>query len=205
MTASEQPIFKYLQPRLETTPKFLMEQSELKCSSIEWLSRNTQPQPHGFHQQSQGQKHINQDPITSLEVLIKEYIAKNEAIVQSQAVSLRNLENQIGQLATTMSSRTQGSLLSNTEDPRRESKEHCKVISLRSGNNVDILVEVIKNGIECNSAQKPTKKGSLLQQTPHQDIDVMGQATVSAEEMQPDHTEKEVATPVATTCTNLNK
>ena len=120
------------------------------------LSKNTQPQPPGFHQQSQGQKHVNQDQITSLEVLIKEYIAKNEAIVQNQAVSLRNLENQMGQLATTMSSRTQGSLPNNTEDHRRESKEHCKVISLRSGKHVDIPVEVTKNGMEGISAQKPT-------------------------------------------------
>ena len=80
----------------------------------------------------------------------------------------------MGQLATAMSSRTQGSLPSNTEDPRRESKEHCKVISLRSGKNVDIPVEMTKNGIKCNSAQKPTQKGILLQQTPHQDIDYMG-------------------------------
>ena len=85
-----------------------------------------------------------------METLIKESIAKNEAIVQSQAVSLKNLENQIGQLATAMSSRTQGSLPSNTEDPRRESKEHCKVISLRSEKNVDTPVEVTKNGIKRN-------------------------------------------------------
>ena len=54
--------------------------------------------------------------------MIKEYISKNEAIVQSQAVSLRNLENQMGQLATAMSSMTQGSLPNNIEDLRRESK-----------------------------------------------------------------------------------
>ncbi|KAH9802215.1 hypothetical protein KPL71_001288 [Citrus sinensis] len=166
-------------------------------------NRNTQPP--GFHQQSQGQKQISQDPITSLETLIKEYIAKNEAIVQSQAVSLRNLENQMEQLATAMNSITQGSLPSNIEDPRRESKEHCKVISLRSGKNVDTPVEVTKNGIECNSAQKPTQKRSLLQQTPHQDTDYMGQATATAEEIQPEHADKEVATPVVTACTNLNK
>ena len=50
-------------------------------------------QPPSFHQQSQGQKHTSQDPLTSFEALIKEYVAKNEAIVQSQTVSLRNLEN----------------------------------------------------------------------------------------------------------------
>ncbi|KAH9697932.1 hypothetical protein KPL71_023814 [Citrus sinensis] len=127
-------------------------------------NRNTQPP--GFHQQSQGQKHISQDPITSLGALIKEYIAKNEAIVQSQVVSLRNLENQMGQLATVMSSRTQGSSPSNTEDPRREDKEHCKVINLRSGKNVDIPVDVTKNGMEFNSAQKSPQNGSMLHNLP---------------------------------------
>ncbi|XP_024042820.1 uncharacterized protein LOC112099628 [Citrus clementina] len=159
--------------------------------------------PASVNYQSQGQKHISQDPITSLEALIKEYIAKNEAIVQSQVVSLRKLENQMG--ATAMSSRTQGSLPSKTEDPRRESKEHCKVISLRFGKNVDIPVEVTKNGMKCNSAQKPTQKRSMLQQTPHQDTDLRGQTTATAEEIQPDHAEKEIVTPVATTYTSLNK
>ena len=169
------------------------------------LSRNTQPQLPGFHQQSQGQKHISQDPITSLEALIKEYIAKNEAIVQSQVVSLRNLDNKMGQLATAMSSRTQGSLPSNTKEHRRESKEHCKVISLRSRKNVDIVVEMTKNGMECNSAQKPTQKGSLLQQTPLQDTDYRGQATTTTEGTQLVHAEREVSTPVATTYNKPNK
>lgn len=161
-------------PGWKQHPNFSWSNQNRNAPALNGLSTNTQPQPPGFHQQSQGQKHISQDPITSLEALIKEYIAKNEAIVQSQAVSLRNLENQMGQLATAMSNRTQGSLPSNTEDPRRESKEHCKVISLRSEKNVDITVEVTKNGMECNSAQKPTQKGSMLQQTPHQDTDVRG-------------------------------
>ena len=50
----------------------------------------------------------------------------------------------MGQLATTMNRRTQGILPSNTEDPRREENEHCKVINLRSGKNVDIPVDVTK-------------------------------------------------------------
>ena len=86
--------------------------------------------------------------------------------MQSQAISLRNLENQIGQLVTAMSSRTQGSLPSNTEDPRREGKEHCKVINLRSGKNVDIPVDITKNRMEFNSAQKLPQNESMLQQPP---------------------------------------
>ncbi|KAH9801189.1 hypothetical protein KPL71_000934 [Citrus sinensis] len=111
-------------PDWKQHPNFSWSSHNRNAPVLNGQNRNTQPP--GFLQQSQGKKHISQDPITSLETLIKEYIAKNEAIVQSQAVSLRNLENQIGQLATTMTSRTQESLPSNTEDPRRESKEHCK-------------------------------------------------------------------------------
>ena len=70
--------------------------------------------------------------------------------MQSQIVSLRNLENQIGQLATTISNRSQGSLSSNTEDPRKEGKEHCKVIDLKSKKNVDISVDVTKTMVEFN-------------------------------------------------------
>ena len=87
----------------------------------------------------------------------------------------------------------------------RESKEHCKVINLRSGKNVDIPVDVTKNGMECNSAQKPLQNGSMLQQTPHQDTDYMGQATATAEEIQPEHAEKDVATPTTTSYTKPNK
>ena len=97
-----------------------------------------------------------------METLIKEYIAKHEAIVQSQAVSLRNLETQIGQLARAINSRSQGSLPSNTEDPRREEKEHCKVINLKSGKNVDIPVEVTKKGLEFKSSQEPLQDKSVL-------------------------------------------
>ena len=67
---------------------------------------------------------------------------KNEPVVQSQAVSLRNLENQIGQFATTLSNRSQGSLPSNTEDPKREGKEHWKVINLRYEKDVDISISI---------------------------------------------------------------
>ena len=106
------------------TQNFSWSSQNRNVPALNGQNRNTQPP--GFHQQSQRQKHISQDPITLLEALIKEYIAKNEAIVQSQVVSLGNLENQMGQLATAMSSRTQGSLPNNTEDHRRERKNTTK-------------------------------------------------------------------------------
>ena len=87
----------------------------------------------------------------------------------------------MGQLTTTMSSRTQGSLPNNTEDPRREGKKHCKVINLRSGKNVDILVDVTKKGLELNSSQEPPQDGNMLQQPSHRDIGVRDQAAITTE------------------------
>ncbi|KAH9735234.1 hypothetical protein KPL71_017676 [Citrus sinensis] len=68
-------------PGWKQHPNFSWSSQNQNAPALNGLSRNTQPP--GFHQQSQGQKHISQDPITSLEALIKEYIAKNEAIVQN--------------------------------------------------------------------------------------------------------------------------
>ena len=59
-----------------------------------WSNQNQYaPTPSG---QNQGQRHTSNDQFSSLETLIKEYIMKNEVIVQSQAISMRNLENKIG-------------------------------------------------------------------------------------------------------------
>ena len=190
-------------PDWKQHPNFSWSSQNRNAPVLNGQNRNTQPP--SFHQQSQGQKHISHDPIISLEVLINEYIANNKAIMQSQAVSLRNLENQMGQRATTMSSRTQGSLPSNTENPRREGKEHCKAINLRSGKNVDIPVDVTNKGMKFNSSQKPPQDRSMLQQPNHQDTGYRGQATVTLEGTQLVHAEKEVATPVATTYNKPNK
>ena len=107
----------------------------------------------------------------------------NEAIVQSQAVSLINLENQIGQLAKAMNSKSQGSLPSNTEDPIREDKEHYKVINLRSEKNVDIPVDVTKTRLELNSSQEPPQDEKMLQQPSHQDADASGHTTTPWKEI----------------------
>ena len=104
-----------------------------------------------------------------------------------------------------MSSRTQGSLPNNTKDPRREGKEQCKAINLRSGKNVDIPVDVTNKDMEFNSLQKQPQDGSMLQQPNHKDIGYRGQATTTSEGTQPVYAEKEVTTPVATTYNKPNK
>ncbi|XP_062112081.1 uncharacterized protein LOC133823377 [Humulus lupulus] len=73
----------------------------------------------------------------SLENILKEYIMKNEAMVQIQVESLRNLKNQVGKLANELRNRPHGALPSDTENPRNVGKEHCKVVTLRSGKELE--------------------------------------------------------------------
>ena len=85
-----------------------------------------QYQPPGFQQQ------VNEK--SELEELRS--MVKSQAVsLQSQASSLKTLENQIGQLANALLHRQQGSLPSNTEpNPgKRDGKEHVQAITLRSG------------------------------------------------------------------------
>ncbi|KAL5568444.1 hypothetical protein UlMin_025019 [Ulmus minor] len=99
---------------------------------------NSAPQrpqyPPGFQQQ---QKPQTSEFLSSMESLLKEYMARNDAVIQSQAASLRNLENQVGQLANELKNRPPGTLPSNTESPKRDGKEHCKDITLRGGKTLE--------------------------------------------------------------------
>ncbi|KAL8099159.1 hypothetical protein AgCh_031725 [Apium graveolens] len=55
-------------------------------------------------------------------------------LCKSQVVSIKTLENQIGQIANTVLNRQPGTLPSDTEVPgRKEAKEQVKAITLRSG------------------------------------------------------------------------
>nr|XP_017227786.1 PREDICTED: uncharacterized protein LOC108203384 [Daucus carota subsp. sativus] len=88
--------------------------------------------PPGFSQQA--------PQSNSLENMLKEYIIKNEAsrsqtkaLVQSQAASLRNLENQAGQLANELRNGPHGTLPSDTEKPKGVGNEHCKAMTLKNG------------------------------------------------------------------------
>ena len=62
--------------------------------------------------------------------------------LNNQAVELRNLEVQRGQRASLLSERQQENLPSTSEvNPRREGKEHCKALTLRSGKALEQSVE----------------------------------------------------------------
>ena len=66
-------------------------------------------------------------------------MAKNDAVIQSHSASFRNLENQLGQIASALSNRPQGSLPSNKKNPRQNRIEQCQAISLQSGKQLEPL------------------------------------------------------------------
>ena len=68
-------------------------------------------------------------------------MSKTKSHIQNQGLALKNLENQVRQLANALSSRLSGSLPNNTEIPKSDGKEYAKAITLRSGNAIKILVE----------------------------------------------------------------
>ncbi|KAL5563283.1 hypothetical protein UlMin_033030 [Ulmus minor] len=151
--------------------------------------------PPGFQQQ-QGQRpqfltqSAPQERGDSLESMMRAFMSKTETHIQNQGVALRNLENQVGQLAIALSSRPSGALPSNTESPQRDGKEHAKAITLRSGNTVEVpksrkraqkesdlvqeevIIEQEKNqqeNIEVeNSTEKSDADASVLPQKTHQ-------------------------------------
>ncbi len=92
-------------------------------------------------------------------------MAKNDALIQSQAATLKNLENQMGQLATELRNRPQGTLPSDIENPRNLGKEHIKAVALQSGKTLEPrLIDVDDEHVEKEESQPavevPTPKES---------------------------------------------
>ncbi|KAK8690784.1 hypothetical protein V6N13_074310 [Hibiscus sabdariffa] len=85
------------------------------------------------------------------------------ALLQSHSSSLRALENQVGQIAQALQVRPQGSLPSDTEATKRNGKEQCSALTLRSGTTINKDVEF--GGEENTEASPvPKKKESKVQQ-----------------------------------------
>lgn len=61
------------------------------------------------------------------------YMENIKVMIKSQAVAIKNLETQMGQMPSMLNNRPQSTLPSTTEtNPRREGKEQCQAITLRS-------------------------------------------------------------------------
>ena len=62
--------------------------------------------------------------------------------LKNQATQLQNLEVQMGPMASLLSDRQHENLPSTSEvNPKREGKEHCKAVTLRSGKTLEQSVE----------------------------------------------------------------
>ncbi|XP_062109879.1 uncharacterized protein LOC133821751 [Humulus lupulus] len=104
-------------------PNFSWKNDQQGQSSVQPSQQPFQQPPPGFYQPPmRQQQNPMRQPDTQSDVL-------NQFMTKTRS-SIRNLENQIGQLATLMENRAQGNLPSTTEvNP----KEECQAITLRSG------------------------------------------------------------------------
>lgn len=85
--------------------------------------------------QANAQKRLQQ-PIgkkLSMEEMIIQFTQIQQQHVQIQPGSLRNLQNQIGQLASVLNNRPSGRLPCNSQVPKQEDAKECKVVELRRG------------------------------------------------------------------------
>ncbi|XP_073121149.1 uncharacterized protein [Henckelia pumila] len=103
-----------------------------------------------------------QEEKSSLEQMMQKFISSTETRMQNQDASIKNLENQIGQLAKSISSRDQGTLPSDTE---KNPKEQVKAIELRSGKTVEPEPKSEKEP-ETVTSEKTSGKSSILTPPP---------------------------------------
>ena len=94
-----------------------------------------------------------QEKKSDLEDLLKSYINSNETKLKNQEAFLKNLENQVGQLANLLSERSHGALPSNkNKNPREE----AKAVTLRNRRELE-EVEKEKVDKEKGKAEKSSK------------------------------------------------
>ena len=89
-----------------------------------------------------------------LEKSQSQFMNDTNITLNRQSAQIKNIEVKLGQMATRMNERQQGSLPSTLEvNPRKEGKEHCKAISLRSGRALEASKEVEKPLNDTKEAQ----------------------------------------------------
>ncbi|XP_073120574.1 uncharacterized protein [Henckelia pumila] len=103
-----------------------------------------------------------QEEKSSLEQMMQKFISSTETRMQNQDASIKNLENQIGKLAKSISSRDQGTLPSDSEN---NPKEQVKAIELRSGKTVEPEQKSEKEP-ETVTSKKTSGKSSILTPQP---------------------------------------
>lgn len=90
-----------------------------------------------------------------MEALLKEYMQKNDALLETNASSIRNLELQMGQIVGELKNRQKGYFPNNTEaleNMGNLGKKQCQAMMLHSGK---LIIELLR----------PRKKTPLTQTT----------------------------------------
>ena len=85
-------------------------------------------------------------------------MAKSDVAIQSQQALLQNLEIQLGQLATELWNRPLGKLPTDAKTQKREGKEQCQVIELRSGKEILSRGWKIKQHADSHSQEVAVEK-----------------------------------------------
>ena len=150
-------------------------------------SQYNRPAPQqGLAQPSQPMRIQAGESSNSMENFFKEYITKNEAKMQSYDSTLRSLETQIGQLANALNNRPQGTLPSNTENPRRDGKDHCNAIILRSGKALEQPKEKKELDEEPSSIQTKERQDVCMNPAQPQDEAEPSVAAAKQHQQRPD-------------------
>ncbi|KAK4260714.1 hypothetical protein QN277_003793 [Acacia crassicarpa] len=170
------PYLKTYNPGWRQHPNFSWNsqgsQAAGQSSAPQYSNRTSNPP--GFTQQAR-QQGSESDPQHSMLTLLKDYMAKDDAIIQNQQVTLRNLENQVGQLATTLNNRPSGALPNDTEVPRIQGREEVKMIELQSGKSLEPMKATKQPMVVTDLRPEKFKEGQ--ESTEHPDYD-LGTATL---------------------------
>ena len=99
-----------------------------------------------------------EDTLTQLTINMSQFMTKTETTFHNQASSIWNLEVQMGQIANLLSSKSQGSMPSNTET---NPKEQINTIMLRNGRQLEDIPKEVKEVVEYNMEKiKDTTRAS---------------------------------------------
>src|ERR1044072_4311468 len=110
--------------------------------------QNQRPQGQGFRQQSTQEQGSGSGSKKNIEEILEGIMAKQDAMQKEQQAAIKNLENQMGQMAKQLSERDPGKFPADTQVPRNET---ANVVVTRSGkvlNEIENKVEEARKEID---------------------------------------------------------
>src|ERR1044072_3622294 len=118
--------------------------------------QNQRPQGQGFRKQPIQEQGSGSGSKKNLEEILEGFMYKQEAVQKEQQAAIKNLENQIGQMAKQLSERDPGKFPADTQVPRNET---ANAVITRSGkvlNEIENKVE--ENRKEVDEEESATRK-----------------------------------------------